>query len=64
MEKYLISPMAVLTAITFASSKIYETAEDIMGQQKKTMRALQQAQDKVLELAGMKDKYSINGAKL
>ena len=61
MNKYLISPMAVLTAITFTSCKSAVTAEDVMGQQRKAMAAIEHAQEELVELAELKEKYSVDG---
>lgn len=63
MKKYLIPAVSVFAALTFVSCKSAVTAQDVMGQEEKAMKSLREAQEEMVELAQMKEQYSVDGVK-
>ncbi len=63
MKKYFILTIGLITALAFTSCKSAVTAQDVLKQESKANEATQTAQEELIELAQMKEQYSIDGVK-
>ena len=63
MKKYFILSMGLSVALAFTSCKSAVTAQDVLRQESKANEATVEAQQELIELAQMKEQYSVDGVK-
>ncbi|WP_417610785.1 hypothetical protein [Owenweeksia hongkongensis] len=63
MKKYFILSMGLSVAFAFTSCKSAVTAQDVLKQESKANEATVEAQQELIELAQMKEQYSVDGVK-
>jgi len=63
MKRHFIFLISFICASVFVSCKSAVTAQDVLNQKSKALEASQTAQEELLELAQMKEQYSVDGVK-
>lgn len=63
MKKYFILSIGLSAAFAFTSCKSAVTAQDVLKQEAKANEATVEAQEELIELAQLKEQYSVDGVK-
>ena len=63
MRKYTMISAGLLAIVMFTSCKSLVTAQDVLSQEDKAMKALKDAQEELVELTELKEQYSVDVVK-